>query len=365
MSTRLGLAIMTALMIVVMIVILPGKVVEAGTANGEGDGSEIDLSTEVMERMENRKHQVKELLQNRELARERSQEPLEEKVYVRGELVNFEEFGQGPIIREGRTLVPLRTINVYLGAETNWDGELEKVTIRHGDTTIEMIIGQTDVIVNGQTHGLDVAGELTQQDRTIVPLRFISDILGESVTYHEETGEIDVGIEFDEIEKVVDERKSPVEVVNSFWELYADGKLQEAYDKMIKDEIFEMGELDPDSVERFEIEAYDYEVEDDLAIVDIYITKPDFRQALNEYFERVTKEVEAMLEDGASDDEIEDKIEEVAAIIMMEVISDVQTIKYEDKVELQLFEGEWKISDWVLENMESRWQELEEELNLN
>lgn len=87
-----------------------------------------------------------------------------------------------PVIINGITLVPVRIITENLGAEVDWDEATRKVTVKRGDLTIEMTIDQPDVTVNGETVRLETAPTL-MGDRTMLPVRFISEQMGIKVIW--------------------------------------------------------------------------------------------------------------------------------------------------------------------------------------
>ena len=121
---------------------------------------------------------------------------LQDRLYVRGSKL---EYDVPPIIKNERTLIPVAAIAKSLGAEVSWDQAANKVTIIRDVTTIEIILGETTVMVNGEPVTIDVAAE-SISNRTFVPLRFISQTLGEKVEYDSETGDIDIGMDEDVIE---------------------------------------------------------------------------------------------------------------------------------------------------------------------
>ncbi|MCR4442098.1 MAG: copper amine oxidase N-terminal domain-containing protein [Peptococcaceae bacterium] len=116
---------------------------------------------------------------------------LEERIRVRGMSLKFDA---PPVIKEGRTLVPVRAIMNGLGAEVKWDPETKTVTITRDDKTIVLNLVTGEVTVNEESVTIEVPAQLIS-NRTFVPLRFIAQTLGEKVEYDEQTGEIDIGEE--------------------------------------------------------------------------------------------------------------------------------------------------------------------------
>jgi len=101
----------------------------------------------------------------------------EVRIVVNGSQVQFD---QPPIERGGRVFVPLRGVFERLGASVVYDNGMINAT--GNGRTIQLQIGSTRAIVNGQTQALDVAPFLVGA-RTLVPLRFISEALGANVQY--------------------------------------------------------------------------------------------------------------------------------------------------------------------------------------
>jgi len=87
-----------------------------------------------------------------------------------------------PIIEGDRTFLPIRVIAEALGATVTWNEAEQSVTIVKGDTTIVLYIGQAFALVKGNPVQLDVPAFI-ENDRTYLPIRFISENLGASVAW--------------------------------------------------------------------------------------------------------------------------------------------------------------------------------------
>ncbi|GAA0134718.1 hypothetical protein YSY43_15580 [Paenibacillus sp. YSY-4.3] len=111
------------------------------------------------------------------------------KVIINGEM---QQYDQPPVLENGRTLVPLRGIFETLGAKVNWNQKEGKVTASKGDKTIELTIGSKKAKINEQLHHLDAAAK-TINNRTMVPLRFIGEALGEDVLWEQATKTVYIG----------------------------------------------------------------------------------------------------------------------------------------------------------------------------
>jgi hypothetical protein len=107
-------------------------------------------------------------------------------VVLNGRTVNFT---QPPIVRTGRVFVPLRGVFEQLGASVVYaNGQINAT--RHG-RTISLSIGSTQATVADEPAVLDVAPFIVG-DTTFVPLRFISQALGASVSWNDSTSTVTI-----------------------------------------------------------------------------------------------------------------------------------------------------------------------------
>jgi len=108
------------------------------------------------------------------------------KVMMNDKLVEFPD--QKPFVdnNASRTFVPLRFVSEALGCEVDWDSNAQTAIVEREGTYIEMIIGSAKPLVNDQTKTLDAPARLENQ-RTMVPLRFVSEALGEYVDWDGKT----------------------------------------------------------------------------------------------------------------------------------------------------------------------------------
>ncbi|MGN0163397.1 MAG: copper amine oxidase N-terminal domain-containing protein [Candidatus Ornithomonoglobus sp.] len=90
------------------------------------------------------------------------------------------------VVGEGTTLVPLRVITEAFGAEVEWDGSTQSVNLTYPDVDMTIRIGSKSATVNTHSEELDEAPELND-GTTMVPLRFISETFGATVTYDADT----------------------------------------------------------------------------------------------------------------------------------------------------------------------------------
>jgi len=100
-------------------------------------------------------------------------------------------FDQPPVIKEGRVLVPVRAVTTALGAAVDYDSETKTVTIVKEGITVILKLGDLTATVNGEPLELDVPAASVNA-RTVVPLRFIAEALGATVSYDQESGTVNI-----------------------------------------------------------------------------------------------------------------------------------------------------------------------------
>jgi hypothetical protein len=87
-----------------------------------------------------------------------------------------------PIIKNGRTLLPIRPVIEALGGSVSWDPTEKKVTVSLGSNTIELWIGKPTANINGVSKPIDSTNSKVVPEiingRTMLPLRFVTDNLG-------------------------------------------------------------------------------------------------------------------------------------------------------------------------------------------
>ncbi len=105
-------------------------------------------------------------------------------------------FEVGPVIKDGRTLIPVRAITEAMGAKVEYSSDtgIVKITSEDGNTVILFYLNEDDngkITVNGEDVTIDVRPGIIN-NRTFVPLRFIAETLGLKVVHDPGTGNTDV-----------------------------------------------------------------------------------------------------------------------------------------------------------------------------
>ncbi len=98
------------------------------------------------------------------------------------------EFDVQPIIQNDRTLVPMRKIFEELGCEIEWLSETKTVIATNNNKIIALQINKSKVIVSdietGKSEVIEIdTSPILYQDRTLVPVRVISETFGYKVDW--------------------------------------------------------------------------------------------------------------------------------------------------------------------------------------
>ena len=113
--------------------------------------------------------------------------PEEISVYIDGEKI---EFDVPPMLINDRTMVPIRYISEALGAVVDWNEELQEVTITKDGVVNQLILGNPSARKTADGIETEITLEtapFTTNDRTMVPLRYISESFGMEVQWVDDT----------------------------------------------------------------------------------------------------------------------------------------------------------------------------------
>lgn len=111
-------------------------------------------------------------------------------VTVDNQIVKFPD-AQPFMDSSNRTLVPIRFVSEELGAKVDWNEKTKTVSINQKDKVVEMQIGSKTIKVDGETKQMDTT-PISKQNRTFVPLRFVSEGLGVNVDWLKEVSTVKI-----------------------------------------------------------------------------------------------------------------------------------------------------------------------------
>lgn len=93
------------------------------------------------------------------------------------------------IDKNNRTLVPIRFVSEELGYKVDWDRQEKKVSVKNTNKNIILTINSKNTQVNGINKTIDTQAVLVNS-RTMVPLRFISEEMGLKVDYNSKNNKV-------------------------------------------------------------------------------------------------------------------------------------------------------------------------------
>lgn len=96
-----------------------------------------------------------------------------------------------PVIKEGRTLVPMRFIFEAMGLSVNWDASAQTVTGSKDGKRITIHINDKTAYVDGKASVLDAPATVID-GRTMVPVRFIAESTGAVVDWSQDTKTVNI-----------------------------------------------------------------------------------------------------------------------------------------------------------------------------
>ena len=185
------------MMVLVLLLAMPATVLADINGQQEGDSVKLQLQIQTMDELrqrvrdcydENEWGDMQRLMQE---VRNRYQnmEPIDPtRIISRSRVMKFDT---PPVIKDGRTLLPVRVLMETFGATVEWDKVTRTVTIEIDDKVIVLDLEEKVAIVDGEVIPLDTKPEIVQ-NRTVVPLRFILETMGFEVEYNSETGTIEI-----------------------------------------------------------------------------------------------------------------------------------------------------------------------------
>lgn len=109
-------------------------------------------------------------------------------VFINGTRLEIEE---PPVIQEGRTLVPMRSLFEGLGAEVEWDSAERVAIANKDDIEVRIPIDSKLPTVDGKTVEIEVAAQIFA-GMTYIPLRFVGEALGGTVEWDPGQRRIDI-----------------------------------------------------------------------------------------------------------------------------------------------------------------------------
>lgn len=113
-------------------------------------------------------------------------------IWVGDSARNIDQEGTAPLIRDSRTLLPVRAVVEAMGGSVGWDGSSQTVSMKKDGKTLSMKIGSRIVTDSrGSTMVIDCEPQIIN-NRTMLPIRFVAEYFGASVTWNADTRTISI-----------------------------------------------------------------------------------------------------------------------------------------------------------------------------
>ena len=111
-----------------------------------------------------------------------------ENIIVKGAKVKFDT---PPVIKSGRTLIPVKALSEAFGAEVKWISAERKVVITKDSTEIVLQLDNNKIYVNGVESTIDVPA-CSINGRTVVPIKFIVEKMGLLVKWDSDSQVVEI-----------------------------------------------------------------------------------------------------------------------------------------------------------------------------
>lgn len=165
-------------------------------------------------------------------------------VRVNGEDITFEDPEALPKIINERTMLAARAFYEKIGAKVEWNGKDRTVTVSKDNDKIVLKIDSNKALVNGKEVKLDSPATIIN-DKTYIPVRFVSEAFGYKVKYDANEGMPIVDI-FNITEKELETKLQELEKEENYKmiaSMKSSGQKDEEIEETLKD-LYEGEELD-------------------------------------------------------------------------------------------------------------------------
>ena len=109
------------------------------------------------------------------------------KIKVNGNLLSDAQ----AILKDGATLLPVRSVSTALGGEVVWDNDTKTASIEKDGTAVAITIGQKEISINGKAKEISTPAQIVS-GRTYVPLRALGEALECDITWINTTKTVEI-----------------------------------------------------------------------------------------------------------------------------------------------------------------------------
>lgn len=119
---------------------------------------------------------------------------------VNGKGQSIDAEGTVPVVRDDRTLLPVRAFVEGIGGSVLWDEAAQTAVLNYNGDEIRLTINSRTAYLNNKASELDVTPVIIN-DRTMLPIRFVAESFGYTVLWNQDTQTVTI-INADKIENV-------------------------------------------------------------------------------------------------------------------------------------------------------------------
>lgn len=91
-----------------------------------------------------------------------------------------------PIVKDGSTYVPIKYVLDAFGGNAVWDAKTKKIMVLRGAKALDLTVNKKEFVLNGKRQSAEVAPMILNA-RTLVPLRLVTEQLGLTVKWEQNT----------------------------------------------------------------------------------------------------------------------------------------------------------------------------------
>lgn len=106
-------------------------------------------------------------------------------VRVNGEDITYDDPEALPKVMNNRTMLGARSFYEKIGAKVDWNDKARTVTVTKGSDKVVLTIDKDKALVNGKEKALDSPAVIVD-NKTYIPVRFVSEAFGYNVKYTED-----------------------------------------------------------------------------------------------------------------------------------------------------------------------------------
>lgn len=144
-----------------------------------------------------------------------------------------------PVIIENRSMVPARAVFEKLGASVKWNEAKKEVTVSLKNTEIVLGVNNKNAFVNKKNVKMDVPAKIIN-NRTMIPVRFVSEQLGAKVGWYPEDGLVTISDKDYQsapasLNKIECAKKGDVDQVTLYVDNYKDSNVFKLIEEKSKD----------------------------------------------------------------------------------------------------------------------------------